>query len=83
MHFLEIWLFAFLFDYVNACRDFKTALYVSTASYTTIGATAGTIADSWRLVAAVEGLLGFILLGWSTAFFIRVLARLERPSKHD
>jgi hypothetical protein len=34
-------------------------------------------------VTAVEGLLGFILLGWSTAFFIRVLNRLERDPKAD
>lgn len=81
LHFVEIWLFAFLFDWLGAQNRFEEALYVSTVSYTTIGAPPGTIADQWRLVTAVEGLLGFILLGWSTAFFIRVLNRLERDPK--
>ena len=78
IHFVEIWLFAFLYDYLGAVRTFEAALYVSTASYTTIGIPDGAIETHWRLVAAIEGLLGFILIGWSTAFFIRVLNRLER-----
>jgi hypothetical protein len=83
VHFVEIWLFALLFYLVSAVRHFADALYVSTVSYTTIGAPPGAVAAQWRLVTAVEGLLGFILLGWSTAFFIRVLNRLERDPDED
>ena len=81
IHFVEIWLFALLFDFLGAVRTFAAALYVSTASYTTIGISDGAIERHWRLVAAIEGLLGFILIGWSTAFFIRVLNRLEREPR--
>ena len=77
VHFVEIWLFAFLYDFVGALRHFDDALYVSTVSYTTIGAAQGSVAEPWRMVTAIEGLLGFILLGWSTAFFVRFLKRLE------
>jgi hypothetical protein len=35
------------------------------------------IDPAWRLVAAFESILGVILLGWSTAFFIRVLSRID------
>jgi hypothetical protein len=83
VHFVEIWLFALLFYLVSAVGHFADALYVSTVSYTTIGAPPGAVAAPWRLVTAVEGLLGFILLGWSTAFFIRVLNRLERDPDAD
>ena len=77
LHFVEIWLFAFLYDFVGALRNFQDALYVSTSSYATLGA-GGAISHEWRQVGAIEGLLGFIMIGWSTAFFIRVLNRLER-----
>ncbi len=77
VHFVEIWLFAFLYGYVHALRSFDEALYFSTISYATIGYSDASIAHQWRQVGAMEGLLGVILLGWSTAFFIRVLERLE------
>jgi hypothetical protein len=83
VHFVEIWLFALLFDFIGAVRTFEAALYVSTASYTTIGVSDAAIEQHWRLLAAIEGLLGFILIGWSTAFFIRVLNRLEELPKSD
>lgn len=77
IHFVEIWLFAFLYDMVGALRSFQDALYFSTTSYATLGSS-DSISHEWRLVGAIEGLLGVILLGWSTAFFVRVLNRLER-----
>jgi hypothetical protein len=80
LHFTEIWLFAFLNDYVNALPNFPDALYFSTISYATIGYNDAEIARSWRMIAALEGLLGIILLGWSTAFFVRLLGRLEEGS---
>ena len=77
LHFLEIWLFAFLYDYLGALHNFAEALYFSTISYATIGYNDASIHEQWRMVAALEGVLGIILLGWSTAFFVRVLGRLE------
>lgn len=77
VHFVEIWLFALLYDVVGALRSFEDALYFSTNSYATLGS-GDSISRHWRLVGAIEGLLGFILIGWSTAFFVRVLNRLER-----
>jgi hypothetical protein len=82
IHFVEIWLFALLYDVVGALRHFQDALYVSTSSYATLG-TSTMISHQWRMVSAIEGLLGFILIGWSTAFFIRVLNRLERDPSQD
>jgi hypothetical protein len=82
VHFLEIWLFAFLYDFVGALRTFQDALYVSTSSYATLGSS-NAISHEWRLVSAIEGLIGFILIGWSTAFFFRVLERLERDAARN
>jgi ion channel len=77
IHFVEIWLFAFLYNYLHAVRTFEQALFFSTTNYATLGSS-DAISHQWRLVGAIEGLLGIILLGWSTAFFVRVLNRLER-----
>lgn len=82
VHFVEIWLFALLYDIVGALRSFQDALYVSTSSYATLGSS-DAISHQWRLVSAIEGLLGFILIGWSTAFFFRLLERLERDATRD
>jgi len=66
---------------VRALPSFREALYFSTISYATIGYSDEAIAREWRMVAALEGILGVILLGWSTAFFVRVLGRLERNGR--
>ena len=77
VHFVEIWSFAFLYDYLRALPSFQEALYFSSISYATIGYSDAAIADQWRMVAALEGVVGVILLGWSTAFFVGILRRLE------
>jgi ABC-type Fe3+ transport system permease subunit len=77
VHFVEIWLFAFLYDYLGALPSFQESLYFSTISYSTVGYSDESISHQWRMVAALESILGIILLGWSTAFFVRFLKRLE------
>ncbi|MXO66963.1 ion channel [Altericroceibacterium endophyticum] len=77
VHFVQIWCFAFLYDYLHAVSSFEDALYFSTISYATIGFSDAQIAEQWRLLAAQEGIVGVILMGWSTAFFVRILGRLE------
>ena len=82
-HFLEIWLFGFLYYLVDATVGFREALYVSTISYSTVGYSDAYITPDWRMVAALESILGVILLGWSTAFFVSVLGRLESDQDED
>ena len=36
------------------------------------------MAPGWRLVSAIEGINGIILIGWSTAFFVTLIARMRR-----
>lgn len=81
IHFIEVWLFAFLYDYLRALPTFQDALYFSTISYSTIGYNDASIAEDWRMIAALEGKLGVILLGWSTAFLVRVLGKLESDNR--
>jgi|EP01041_Mallomonas_annulata_P037747 hypothetical protein len=78
LHGIEIWLYAFLFEAIGAVTDIETAVYFSTISYAGIGFDDRYINPDWRLVAAIEGINGLLLLGWSTAFFVTIVARLGR-----
>ena len=75
LHGLEIAGFALAYLAVGAVPDLETALFYSTASYATVGVN-GVVADDWRLLGAWEGLIGFILIGWSTALFLAVILRI-------
>lgn len=77
LHGAEIWAFAFLYSAIGAVPDLDTAVYFSSIAYATLGFTDNYIDPSWRMIAASEGIIGVLLLGWSTAFFVRVLSKLE------
>ena len=78
LHGIEIWLYAFLYEGLGAVNGLETAVYFSTISYAGIGFDDRYIIPAWRLVAAIEGINGLLLLGWSTAFFVTIVARLGR-----
>ena len=77
LHFTEIWAFAFLYSGIGAVPDLDTAIYFSSIAYSTLGFTDNYIDPNWRMIGASEGIIGVLLLGWSTAFFVRVLSKLE------
>lgn len=70
LHTVEIWMFAGLYLYVGAMQTVEEALYYSASAYATLGRTADYFPPNWRLVGAVEALIGFLLIGWSTAFVV-------------
>ena len=77
LHGIEIWLYAFTYLAVGAVHTFEEALYFSTISYSTVGYSDAHIDPDWRLLGAFESIIGVILLGWSTAFFVRTLTRID------
>lgn len=79
LHGLEIWLYALLFSKLGAVPEFREAVYFSTSSYGSIGYGDSAIAGQWKLLGAIEGINGSILLGWSVAFFVTVMARMLPP----
>jgi hypothetical protein len=78
LHGIEIWAYAILYLALDAVHLLREAVYFSTITYATIGYDDNSIAPGWKLIAAIEGVNGVILLGWSTAFFVRVVARMGR-----
>ncbi len=77
LHGLEIWLFALVYLALGAIPSLESALYFSTISYSTVGYNDTHVLAEWRLLGAFESLLGMILLGWSTAFFFRMIGRID------
>ncbi len=77
LHGIEIWAFSFTYLATGAVRGLEEALYFSTISYSTVGFNDTHISPEWRLLGAFESILGVFLLGWSTAFFFRMLGRIE------
>lgn len=53
------------------------AMVLSASYYTTTGAGPETLPDGWRIVGNAESLLGLLLVGWSTAFLVRKIDRLQ------
>lgn len=76
LHIVEIMLFAGFYVVIGAFGQFEDALFFSASAYTTLGLTAS-FPEIWRLLGAVEALIGFVLIGWSTAFIISTLENLR------
>ena len=77
VHTVEIWLYAALYLVLGAFRQFEVALYFSTVTYASVGYGDVLAPKPWRIFAAIEGATGIIMLGWSTAFLVSLLARLK------
>lgn len=86
MHTAEIWAYACLYLVLGEFHDLETALYFSTTSFSTLGYGDVTLGHAYRLVGAIEGANGFLLIGWSTAFLVSVTNRmglLEARLRHS
>lgn len=77
LHGIEIWSYALLYWCTSAIQTFEAALYFSTSTYATIGYGDLVLPTNSRLIGAIEGANGIILLGWSTAFFFAVVDRMK------
>lgn len=82
IHTIEIWLYAAVYIRIGAIAEFEQALYFSTVTYATIGYGDLLLPHAWRIFGAIEGATGIIMLGWSTAFLVSLLARLNM-FRHD
>src|SRR5689334_2257285 len=72
----EVWLWAGIYRLLGILSDFETALYFSTITFSTVGYGDVVPAHGWRVLAALEGINGFLLIGWSTAYLIAAGTRV-------
>lgn len=78
LHGTEIWLYAALYLELGAIEGLRNAVYFSTQTYAAIGFGDKAIHPDWKMIAAIEGINGVILIGWSTAFFVTMMGKLGR-----
>jgi len=77
LHSAEILVFAGFYLAVGDAHTVREALYHSALAYTTMGVLEGGI-TRWPMVAALEGLAGFLLIGWSAAVFVTDMEKVLR-----
>lgn len=75
IHAIEIWLWAAMFLITGALTGLEDALFLSTAAFATTGSADIAVKPAWRLLASLEGVNGFILIGWSTAYLVTASTR--------
>lgn len=77
IHTAEIWLYALLYVLLGAFRNFEVALYFSTVTYSSVGYGDVLLSQQWRILGAIEGATGILMIGWSTAFLVSMLGQLK------
>ncbi len=75
VHGVEIWLWAFAYLAIGAIPDLEGAIYFSLTTFATIGFGDVVLDHAWRLLSALEGITGLILIGWSTAYLVAASTR--------
>jgi hypothetical protein len=78
LHAVEIAIFAAFYRAADILPSAEQALFFSASAYSTLGTVELEVPDAWRLLGAIEGVAGFLLLGWSTAFFVTDMNLLLR-----
>jgi hypothetical protein len=73
---VEVWIWAICYHVLEIFPDFYTALYFSTSTFSTLGYGDVVTGQQWRLLAALESVNGFLLIGWSTAYLVAASIRV-------
>lgn len=77
LHSIEIWTWAAVYLWLGVLPDLEHSLYFSISTYVTIGYGDLVLPPGSRILGAIEGASGIILIGWSTAFFYSIVDRLK------
>ena len=83
LHGIEIWLYALFYRMIGAVDALRDAVYFSTITFASIGFSDASVKESWRLLGALEGINGALLIGWSVAFFVTLMTRFTPSSARD
>jgi voltage-gated potassium channel len=76
LHMIEVWIWA-AFYRAAVGLDWPTAVYFSLGCYSTVGAERIVLPREWRLLGGVEGMLGALMFGLSTAFLFAVVNEIH------
>jgi len=83
LHLAEISIWGLFYVWRGCLPNAEAAFYFSGVTYTTLGYGDVVLAQPWRLLAPIEGLMGVLMCGLSTGYFFVVVSRIHqsRPVK--
>ncbi len=78
LHIVEVtvWALAYLWLNLAEIQSIEAATYFSTVTFTALGYGDLVIAGPWRMLAAIESMVGLLIFGWSTAMLFTVVQRI-------
>jgi len=76
LHLAEASLWASVYRLIGLLPDLETAIYFSITSYTTVGYGDVVLPAPWRLIGPVEGAVGILMFGWSTALMVNLIGKV-------
>jgi voltage-gated potassium channel len=86
LHIFEAFLWAILYLQLPAqagLKNFNDAFYFSMVTFTTLGYGDITLAQEWQLLTGVEGMVGIVVFGLTTALLFAVIQKSWKVShKH-
>jgi hypothetical protein len=77
LHLIEAGIWALFYRLAGVLPDFETAFYFSITSYTTVGYGDVVLPAPRRLLGPIEGAVGILMFGWSTAIIVAALTRIH------
>lgn len=79
-HLLAIMIWGGFYAWHGVVPSAELGFYFSAVTYATIGYGDIVPPESWRLLAAMEGLTGILMCTWSGGFFFAVVSRMYLPA---
>lgn len=76
LHLIEATSWACYYAASGLLPDLETALYFSLTSYTTVGYGDVVLPSQSRLLGPMEGAVGILMFGWSTALMVAAIPRI-------
>ena len=84
LHVLEAFFWALLYLQLPAqagLKDFHDAFYFSLITFTTLGYGDITLHENWQLLAGIEGMVGIVVFGLTTALLFAVVQKFWKITK--
>lgn len=79
LHIVEVILWAVVYLWLVGqprFADVEEAIYFSTVTYSSLGFGDIVIAGRWRLLSAIQAMVGLLAFGWSSALLFAVVQRI-------
>ena len=82
LHLGEISIWGVFYLWRGCLANVEQAFYFSGVTYTTLGYGDVVLAQPWRLLGPIEGLMGVLMCGLSTGYFFVVVSRIHQ-TRHE